>query len=293
MLVSLLACSKKDQTQPYVGIDTPIKNDKSVYKQEITKDDTQNKVTQKKEEPKKQEVLGASTYVGLSNDIKGWGLKRNSLHQTPEIPKAITDLVKKYNGIYLGDTSKKTIYLTFDEGYENGYTAKILDALKVNNVHAAFFITGPYVKEHADLVKRMIDEGHIIGNHTINHPSLPSLSTEKLEQEIISLDNMVYEKWKINMRFMRPPKGEYSERVLTQLKDLGHRAVFWSFAYDDYDVNNQRGTDYAYKIMMNNLHNGAVYLVHAVSKDNANALDNVIKDAKSQGYEFGTLDQIQ
>lgn len=288
VVVTILFVYGKKQGPTFVEQGIEFKNNNSVYKQETSNNNTVNKV----ELPKNAITKPVSSYSTLSNQKYGWGLKRNSEHKTPEIPSSIVSTLKKYNGIYVGNENEKVIYLTFDEGYENGFTGKILDTLKANNVKAAFFITGPYVKKNSDLVQRMIDEGHIIGNHTINHPSLPSLEPDKVEQEIVALDRMVYEKWKINMNFMRPPMGEYSERVLAQLKDLGHRAVFWSFAYDDYDTNNQKGTDYAYKMIMDNLHNGALYLLHAVSKDNTEVLDRVIKDIKAQGYEFRRLDKI-
>lgn len=295
MIFSFTACKKEEQ-KTYIESNIEIKDDKSVYKQELSKSPSEDKKETKKELIKENTPAKASQsidkYSSLSNKKFGWGLKRNTEHITPQISKTTKDLLKKYNAFYVGDESKKVVYLTFDEGYENGYTPQILDTLKANNVKAAFFITGSYIKQHSDLVQRMINEGHIIGNHTINHPSLPDITPEKLEQEIVGLDRMVYEKWKINMKYMRPPKGEYSERVLAQLNDLGHKTVLWSFAYDDYDVKNQKGTDYAYKMIMDNLHNGAVYLLHAVSKDNANVLDKIIKDIKSQGYEFRSLDEI-
>lgn len=288
MTLLLTCCKDKNEQQTFIG-NIPVNNDKSVYKNEISSIDNTKETKQTKTESAQSKE---SKYSKFDNTKKGWGLKRNSEHKTPGVPQNIIDNLKKYNGIYVGDTNKKVIYLTFDEGYENGYTGKILDTLKANNVKAAFFITGPYIKEHSDLVQRMINEGHIIGNHTINHPSLPEVNADKLDQEITGLDNMVYEKFKINMKYMRPPKGEYSERVLAQLKDLGHKAVLWSFAYDDYDINNQKGIDYAYKMIMDNIHNGEVMLLHAVSKDNTEVLDKVLKDIKAQGYEFRPISEL-
>ncbi len=228
-----------------------------------------------------------------SDDLElNWYFVNREKGKTPEPPKESVGFFSDFGAYYVGDTNSKILYLTFDEGYENGNTPKILDILKDEQVPAAFFVVKPYIKEQPDIVKRMVDEGHLIGNHTISHLSLPTLTSEKLEQDIIALDKIVYEKWKVNMKYMRPPMGEYSERVLKELKDLGHRAVFWSFAYDDYDVNNQKGTDYAYKMIMNNLHNGEVMLLHAVSKDNTEVLDKILKDIKAQGYEFRSLNEI-
>lgn len=238
-------------------------------------------------------VAGPSTDGNYSSKLLRWGIARKTEHKTPDADPGTPALLKKYGGIYLGDTSIKKIYLTFDEGYENGYTGKILDALRDNNVKAVFFITGPYLKEHQDLVRRMVEEGHEVGNHSIHHPSLPSLWGDQLEEEVLGLDRAFYEKFGKHMKYLRPPKGEYSERTLAVTQKLGYRNVFWSFAYDDWYRDRQRGADYAVSIVDRNLHNGAVLLLHAVSKDNAEALDRIIKSAREKGYEFGILDDIQ
>ncbi len=223
-----------------------------------------------------------------------WSFVRKKDHYPPGFERAQAVLADKYDAIYLGDTSKKTIYLTFDEGYENGYTPRILDTLKEKNVKAAFFITMPYLKKEFDLVKRMVDEGHTVGNHTVNHPSMPEVTDNyKLEQEILRLDMMFKEKTGKDMKYLRPPKGEFSERTLKISKDLGYRNVFWSLAYADWDVNNQKGAQYAYSMVTGNIHNGAVLLIHAVSRDNAEALGSIITDLQAQGYTFGTLDEFK
>ncbi len=227
-----------------------------------------------------------------NNRVLSWGLKRKPDHKTPDADPGAPELLKKYNSLYIGDTTQKRLYLTFDEGYENGYTPKILDTLKANGVRAAFFITGPYLREHQDLIRRMVEEGHIVGNHTIHHPSLPSLSDREVEEEVAGLDRAFKEKFGSNMAFLRPPKGEYSERTLALTDKLGYVNIFWSFAYDDWYRDKSRGADYAYNKVMTNLHNGAVLLLHAVSKDNAEALDRIIKGAASQGYTFGCIDEL-
>jgi peptidoglycan-N-acetylmuramic acid deacetylase len=226
------------------------------------------------------------------NMLRRWGISRKPNGQTPDADPGTPTLLAKYNSFYIGDTSKKEIFLTFDEGYENGYTNKILDVLRDNNVKAVFFITGPYLKGQQDLVRRMVEEGHIVGNHTIHHPSLPSLSDQELEEELLGLDRTFSEKFGQHMKYLRPPKGEYSERTLKISQDLGYRNMFWSFAYDDWYRDRVRGADYAYNIVMRNLHNGAVLLLHAVSKDNADALDRIIKGARAEGYTFGNVDNI-
>lgn len=226
----------------------------------------------------------------LDNTKYSWWITLNKLHKTPGIPTIAEKIIDKYDGIYIGDTSKKVIYLTFDEGYENGFTPKILDTLKQNEVKSIFFVTGPYIKDHSDLVKRMLNEGHLVGNHTINHLSLPTVSDSSLEKELSGLEKQFTLVTGKGMKYMRPPSGEYSEKVLAAAKQLGYKTVFWSYAYADFDINKQKGADHAYKVVMDNLHNGEVLLLHAVSKDNAEALDKIIKEIKSEGYEIRQLD---
>lgn len=227
--------------------------------------------------------------TGDENRIRGWGIVRAKDNKTPQADPGAPELLKKYNGIYIADTGKPVIYLTFDEGYEAGYTPGILDCLKKHNVNAIFFITGPYLNQHEDLVRRMVEEGHAVGNHTVGHFSLPTLSDEKMRNEVSELDRVFYEKFKKHMVFLRPPKGEYSERSLKITSEMGYINVFWSFAYKDWDRNNQKGWEHAYNNVMPNLHNGAILLLHAVSSDNAQALDRIITDARKKGYEFGDV----
>jgi peptidoglycan-N-acetylmuramic acid deacetylase len=229
----------------------------------------------------------------LSTKLRAWGISRKPDNRTPDADPGTPALLGKYGGMYIGDTNKKEIYLTFDEGYENGYTPKILDVLRDNNAKAVFFITGPYLKEHQDLVRRMVEEGHIVGNHTIRHPSLPSLSDKELEEEVLGLDRAFNEKFGKNMKYLRPPKGEYSEKTLAITQKLGYRNMFWSFAYDDWYRDKVRGAEYAYNIVMRNLHNGEILLLHAVSKDNAEALESIIKGAREKGYEIGNVEDIK
>lgn len=227
----------------------------------------------------------------LSNQKCGWGLKKNK-NAPPEIPQNITEMLSKYGAIYK-DSTPRTLYLTFDEGYENGYTAKILDVLKENQVPAAFFVTGPYLKKETELIKRMVDEGHIVGNHTVNHPSMPNVkNVQTLKEEITKLSEDFSALTGKEMKFFRPPMGEYSEKTLAITRDLGYTTVFWSFAYKDWEVKNQKGTEYAYTQIMEGVHDGAILLLHAVSKDNAQVLDRVIKDLKSQGYRFCSLEEF-
>lgn len=234
-----------------------------------------------------EEAFVENSYSGeYKNNLLRWGILRKGYGVTPDADPGAPELLEKYGGKYIGDTGKNEIYLTFDEGYENGYTSKILDVLRENNVKAIFFITGPYLSEHQDLVRRMVEEGHVVGNHTIHHPSLPSVDDKALEEEILGLDRAFFEKFGKHMQFLRPPKGEYSERTLAITQKLGYVNLFWSFAYDDWHKDKIRGAQYAYDKVINNLHNGEVMLLHAVSKDNADALDMIIKGARSKGFEF-------
>lgn len=186
-------------------------------------------------------------------------------------------------------TQNKVLYLTFDCGYENGYTSKILDVLKAKNVSAAFFCTLPQVKENPQLIKRMIDEGHIVGNHSVTHPSFAEISTEQIKEEILGMDKYLRENFNYSEPYFRFPMGEYNENALTVIGSLGYTSVFWSLAYADWDLNKQKGADFAYETVVSRLHPGAVILLHSVSPDNANALARIIDKARAEGYEFCSL----
>ncbi len=231
-------------------------------------------------------------YSTVSNKSSGWGLKKVKGAE-PEVTDTQKSDLAEYNAFYMDNTHPKKLYLTFDEGYENGYTSVILDTLKEKKVTAAFFITGPYAKNETELVRRMIDEGHTVGNHTINHPNLPKLeSVQAMIKELTEMNDIVKTMYDYDMKYMRPPEGEYSKRVLAVSRDLGFRTVFWSFAYKDWEVDAQKGKDYAFKQVTEYLHDGAVLLLHAVSADNAQALGDIIDYARQQGYEFASLDEI-
>ena len=273
--------------QPTIKPDPPKVVREETYKQE-SKTINLKPITIPK--AKERQNKPNSEYGQYNNTRKSWWYKKN-VDAPPSVPQDVQQLMDQYGGIYLKNSTQKVLYLTFDEGYENGYTPKILDVLKENQVKAMFFITGPYLKNHSDLVERMIKEGHEIANHTINHPSMPEITDDnKLEEEIIGLERSFYEQFGKKMKYIRPPKGEYSERTLAMSKELGYKTVFWSFAYLDWDVKNQKGADHAFEQVMNGIHNGAVILLHAVSKDNAEALDRIIMASKEKGYEFKMLE---
>jgi len=234
------------------------------------------------------DVQQASISVSSTENKKiyNWGFKKLKNSQ-PEVIGEIVEVLKTYGGCYIGDISRKVMYLTFDLGYENGYTAKILDELKAENIKATFFLTGHYFNTNKDLIRRIIEEGHELGNHTVHHPNLAKIeSSEKIKEEIMNLHNSVKSEFGVEMKSFRPPAGTFSEKSLNITKECGYRTVFWSAAYLDWDVNKQNGTDFAYEKITSQFHNGALFLLHAVSKDNANSLRRVIQTSKEQGYQF-------
>lgn len=232
------------------------------------------------------------TSSGVENKKLEWGIKREKNHIQPDVGSRNKEIMDEYKGIYMGDSQKPYVYLTFDNGYEAGYTNQILDTLKNNNVTAAFFITAHYLNTASDIVERMIAEGHIVGNHTVNHKSMPSLSDEQIKKEVLELHQTVYEKFAYEMKYIRPPMGEFSQRTLEITNSMGYKTAMWSLAYDDWDENNQGREQYATSKILDNIHNGAVILLHANSKDNANILNNIIKEIRNMGYEFKSLDEF-
>ncbi len=230
---------------------------------------------------------------GLSNKKIGWGIKRNDNHDQPDVGTTNKQILDKYEGYSIGNKDSKKVYLTFDEGYEAGYTEKILEVLKQNEVKATFFITAHYVNTQPELVQKMIDDGHIIGNHTVNHKSMPDLDIDTIKKEVMNLHTSIFEKYNYEMKYLRPPMGEYSEKTVAYTKSLGYTTVMWSFAYDDWDEQKQGREDYAKQKILDNVHNGAIILLHGNSKDNTKVLDYCIKEIKKMGYEFKSLDEFE
>ncbi|MEG1312522.1 MAG: delta-lactam-biosynthetic de-N-acetylase [Romboutsia sp.] len=232
----------------------------------------------------------------LDNTTISWFFIPNDRHITPNVNDKLNFNLKDYHAIYNGPTKtdSKTLYLTFDEGYENGYTPKILDTLKEKNVKAVFFVTSHYIKSNPDIIKRMADEGHIVGNHTNTHPSMPDKTSNisTFNDELIDVENKYKELTNNDMlKFFRPPMGNYSEKSLAMTNNLGYTSVFWSFAYHDWDTDNQPTKEDAMKKIMDNLHDGSILLLHAVSKTNTDILGDFIDNAQSQGYEFQLINQ--
>ena len=188
------------------------------------------------DQQKYQETSGET-----AQGIERWWLKRNENHQTPEVSDHID--LSKYDAYYVNPKcKKKKIFLTFDCGYENGFTPKILDVLKKQKIVAAFFVTKPFIREGRELVRRMKKEGHIVGNHTVHHKSMPTLSDRDNKQEIIDCAEYCKEATGYEMdHFIRPPMGEYNEKTLKLTKSMGYKTIFWSMAYVDFDVNKQPG----------------------------------------------------
>ena len=208
----------------------------------------------------------------------------------PTAPIALQEKYGKYDALFIKDPDG-SIYLTFDEGYENGYTPAILDTLKEKGVHAVFFVTYDYAKRQPELVQRMIDEGHIVGNHSWTHPvgGLPTQSLEEASGEITKLHEYVKEHFNYTMTLFRPPEGAFSEQTLALAQSLGYKTVLWSFAYADWDPNQQMGYDAAYKKVTGAMHDGGIFLLHAVSKDNSEILPAVIDKFEDAGYSFKLL----
>ncbi len=250
-------------------------------------------ITENKETVPTSSNIEPAEIEKLSNKQIGWGLKRGNNNQQPDVGSTNKKILDKYEGIYMGNADKKYVYMTFDLGYEAGYTPKILEVLKQNNVKATFFITANYLNTEEKLVKQMIDEGHIVGNHTVNHKSMPSCNLETIKKEMMDLHTAVYNKFGYEMKYMRPPKGEYSEKTVAYTNTLGYKTVMWSFAYDDWDETKQGREAYGKKKILDNVHNGEIMLLHATSKDNANILDEVIKEIKNKGYEFKNIDKFE
>lgn len=233
-------------------------------------------------------------YDNFSIKEYNWYFTRREKGTPPEQPKETKYFVSKYDSYYLGNTTKKVIYLTFDEGYENGYTAPILDVLKKHHVKAAFFVVKPYITSNPDLVKRMANEGHMVCNHSVHHPSMASITDkEKFEKELSGVEEC-YEQvtGKKMPKYFRPPMGKYSELSLHYTKELGYKTIFWSFAYKDWEPNNQLSHEDAKKKILNGTHSGEIVLLHAVSKVNAEILDSIITEWEKEGYEIKPLTDL-
>lgn len=305
LLLTLISCGENRSTAESTDKtnDTMQKSDLDTQENNVTetpdissKDNIANNVKEenKQVDDTKETLVNQDIAIDnirtLSNESLGWGPGVNfDEYNRPTGALYYKELYSKYNADFIKD-NKNEIYLTFDEGYENGYTSQILDVLKEKGIKATFFITKPYAESNYELVKRMIDEGHTVGSHSVTHPAagMPSLSINDQIYEVKELHNYVKQKFDYDMYLFRYPAGIFSEQSLALVSSLGYTSVFWSFAYADWDPNNQPDEAEALKKVTDRLHNGAIYLLHAVSKTNADILGDFIDNAIKQGYNFKT-----
>ena len=238
-------------------------------------------------------ILLIAQFAGNTVETGAWGLSFRTEGQPPSGPASASQLAQ-YDAVYLGDTQEKVIYLTFDAGYENGCTEKILDVLQKHHVPAAFFLVGNYLEKNPDLVRRMVEEGHIVGNHTMRHPDMSKLSTmEAFSKELTELENLFWEvTGKELPKYYRPPQGIYSEENLKMAQELGYKTVFWSLAYADWNNDAQPTKEAAFSKLLPRVHNGAVVLLHSTSKTNAEILDELLTRWKEMGYTFKSIDTL-
>lgn len=225
-------------------------------------------------------------FMQLDNTRRGYGQgnAKDSANR-PTGAVAAQEKYEKYGAVFIAPPSNN-VYLTFDLGYENGYTSKILDTLAEKNVKGIFFATMSYCKSAPQIVERIIKEGHILGNHSVSHKSMPTLSVSEMKKEIQGLHDYIKTNYGYEMFLFRPPMGEYSTRSLAVAQSLGYKTMNWSFAYKDWDTKNQPNEAEAQQKMLNDIHGGAIYLIHAVSKTNAAILGDVIDGIRAKGFEI-------
>ncbi|RDY23025.1 delta-lactam-biosynthetic de-N-acetylase [Romboutsia maritimum] len=291
--VSIIGCSifkeTSNECKEVASTDNPLKKASIDNSSDHNKKNTNN--NQINSTNSKNNIINTNS---LDNTIIEWFFKPNKEHKTPEVNTKLNFNLNDYDAIYNGNTNRKSksLYLTFDEGYENGYTSKILDILKEKKVNAVFFVTAPYIKSNPELIKRIVNEGHIVGNHSKNHPSMPdkTSSQEDFDNEFLYVENE-YKKLtnKTMIKLFRPPMGKYSEKSLAMTKNLGYKSVFWSFAYQDWDQDKQPECNFAKEKITSNFHDGSILLLHAVSKTNTKILSDVIDSAINSGYKFKLL----
>ena len=238
-------------------------------------------------------VLQATAKAGECH----WYCIRTKGNKQPPIPCEFS-FIEEHDGYFIDrkhsdSNTDKVVYLTFDAGYENGNVARVLDTLKKENVPAAFFILSHLVNANADLVLRMVEEGHLVCNHTAHHPNLWDAPKERVQEEIKALEAAFKNLTGKDMSpYFRPPEGSFSRKMLQHVSALGYKTVFWSFAYADWDNDKQPGREKALKTIFDNMHNGAVILLHPTSRTNADILPEIIARLRADGYRFGTLEEL-
>ena len=237
--------------------------------------------------------LVVGIFARRSIQTGSWGLSFRT-EGSPPVGNAGSAQLSRYDAAFLGDVSQKVIYLTFDAGYENGSTEKILDTLKKHEVPAAFFLVGNYMEQNADLVRRMANEGHIVGNHTMHHPDMSKISDKAaFQKELEDLEKLYKEVTGEELpKYYRPPQGTYSEENLQMAKALGYKTVFWSLAYVDWNNDKQPTKEQAFSKLIPRIHNGAVVLLHSTSSTNAEILDELLTKWKEMGYTFRSVEEL-
>lgn len=238
-------------------------------------------------------AVALTVFSGSALETGSWGLSFRQEGSAP-IGNAGVDQLKEFDAAYIGNTGKKVLYLTFDAGYENGCTEKILDTLKKHEVKAAFFLVGNYIEKNADLVRRMAEEGHIVANHTMHHYDMSKIADKAaFSKELQDLEALYKEVTGQDMpKFYRPPQGIYSEENLKMAKELGYKTVFWSLAYVDWNNDAQPTKEQAFDKLLPRTHDGAVVLLHSTSKTNAEILDELLTKWKEMGYSFASVEEL-
>ena len=238
-------------------------------------------------------VLGVWIVSSETVATGSWGLSYREEGAPPAGP-ADAQTLQGYGAAYVGNPTEQVLYLTFDAGYENGCTEKILDVLKKHQVPAAFFLVGNYIEKNADLVRRMVSEGHIVGNHTMHHPDMSKISDRAaFEKELRDLESLYKEVTGQDMtKYYRPPQGNYSQENLEMAQAMGYKTVFWSLAYVDWNNDSQPTKEYAFSKLLPRTHNGAVVLLHSTSETNAAILDELLTKWKAMGYTFASLQDL-
>lgn len=228
----------------------------------------------------------------INLNAAGWGFTKNPNHTTPEIGKYKL-MIEDTSSYYVGDTTKKEVYLTFDAGYDNGELSKILTTLKDKQVVGSFFLTGDFVKRFPELTHQITNDGHVVCNHSYSHRKIQTLSYDELKNDIEKLNDEYYKLTGKQMtKYFRPPAGEFNKEALLNVQKLGYKTIFWSIAYCDWDTNKQSSTTKAVESVINNLHPGAIILLHTVSKTNSNSLGTIIDEIRNQGYTFKTVEDL-
>lgn len=323
-LLSLCACGKKEETTTFPSTSaSPTKNEEGTSltdSPDITQINQSTVISDENAEISypidvKKSVIkgekGGATHSGLTalpeitfkatESGKALSEEKKSHSHGPasggEPHHTVVEFQKTFQkyGAYTLDTKseEKVLYLTFDCGYEHeNLTSKILDTLKEKQVPAAFFCTLDHIEKETEIISRMINEGHIVGNHSATHPSFADIDRDKMAKELEATENYLRKNYGYASKFFRFPAGEYTENALDLVASLGYVSVFWSVAYNDWNVNEIKGKDYAVETVMSRLHDGAIILLHSVSKDNAEALGEIIDKARAEGYEFRALTEL-